>query len=462
MLIPHVDFPVRPRKEVGESLAGYISRVQGNNGHWVPRVLHDALRALYWGTPDKATPAFDLVQSVLGSAIALDRKWWLERPLIYSEYNEKKRAWPTLSYSPMRFCPACLQEHGYHLALWELPLIRACPVHRCCLLTKCVACSNPLRWTTISPGWSCRCGEPIAAMLAGPAAPGATIFAQALAGSVDIELPSSLRMRLLEPTVGRYCLTEFYEYLTWSSDLRDIFMERGVFFGERIPSRRRRVNLRAWPGVWEAKLLADSHDELVRRLFRALKRHFKASGSVLCTLSETENLMQAKAYLSNSGTGGLQEKLSLAVDQVLPQYQLKIPTHFDILFNPRISNDSRMALLLKFTKWWTSLSTCMGVLDPDIRLSHQIVSTQSSSADTQIHERNIVAILNFLMDAAIQDAAVGNFRALIHWWRIPSHLREIENPMEIVSHIGLHLVTAPRSEISFIHDLAQEGWRNCQ
>lgn len=34
-----------------EAVAGYISRFQGTNGHWVPMALHDALKALYRGIP---------------------------------------------------------------------------------------------------------------------------------------------------------------------------------------------------------------------------------------------------------------------------------------------------------------------------------------------------------------------------------------------------------------------------
>ena len=88
MLIPLADFPVRPRMEEGESLAGYICRFHGTNGHEMPRELHDAFRALYRGTPGKALAAFELVQNLLRNIVELDRSWWLGRPSLETRPNQ--------------------------------------------------------------------------------------------------------------------------------------------------------------------------------------------------------------------------------------------------------------------------------------------------------------------------------------------------------------------------------------
>ncbi|MBO2461211.1 TniQ family protein [Actinomadura violacea] len=54
---------------------------------------------------------------------------------------------------PVRYCPACLagdaselqQRHGgAWKKLWRLPLVFACPLHRCLLTTRCPACQQPI------------------------------------------------------------------------------------------------------------------------------------------------------------------------------------------------------------------------------------------------------------------------------------------------------------------------------
>ncbi|MDL4813183.1 TniQ family protein [Actinomadura opuntiae] len=54
---------------------------------------------------------------------------------------------------PARYCPACLagdtselQQHhgGPWQKLWRLPLVFACPLHRCLLATRCPACRQPI------------------------------------------------------------------------------------------------------------------------------------------------------------------------------------------------------------------------------------------------------------------------------------------------------------------------------
>lgn len=455
MLIPHVDFPVRPPKETGESLAGYIIRFQGINGHWVPRALHDALSNLYRGIPDKAATAFDTIQTVVGTAVALDRKWWLGRPLTKRRSGGQERAWPAFSFNPVRFCPDCLQEHGFHLALWELPLMRACPVHRHGLLTACTVCSSPLLWSEFFPRWSCRCGQSIAAMQAGPAEPGAALVAHAIAASTDLELPPSLQKRLLKPTSGKYCLTDVYDNLEWAGDLRSVLSGRDPVHPS---AQKRRTARRAGTPSWEARLLIDSHAQLAQRLVRALNRLFRSSKYYLTAVPHDHALSQAKLLLRASNPGGLPEKVRRAVAQALAPYALTLPTPSIILFTPRISSQERMACLKTFLEWWTELAVRLNNLDPEF----QRKSEDAGKFTAYQQELDIVLILNTLLDAAQRQTDPGDFRALLHWWRIPAELRELRNPNEILNCLGTYLASVDASQVCFIRDLTLKTRRDSQ
>lgn len=60
------------------------------------------------------------------------------------------------------FCPACLDASAFHRASWELHFLRACPVHRCGLVTICPWCEKAVDWNT-STLTSCRCGHDLRA-----------------------------------------------------------------------------------------------------------------------------------------------------------------------------------------------------------------------------------------------------------------------------------------------------------
>lgn len=49
-----------------------------------------------------------------------------------------------------KVCPACLDEFGYHSAVFELSAIQVCPLHAVRLSTTCHACNKRMRWSTPS------------------------------------------------------------------------------------------------------------------------------------------------------------------------------------------------------------------------------------------------------------------------------------------------------------------------
>ncbi|MGZ5043202.1 MAG: TniQ family protein [Methylobacter sp.] len=232
MLIPHTDYPVRLLIEKGESLAGYIFRFYSANGHRVPSAVHNAILGVYDGIHKKAETAFDIVQSIVGDSATFDRSWWLNRSLIDRHPDRLKRTvWRRINFDPVRFCPACLGELGFHFALWELPLMQTCLLHKCVLLTKCSQCQKKLAWSEISPDWRCRCGESITEMSAKPATKSALAIAQFLAeSSGDIELPDNIQKYIRELPEEMDCQCGIHISLDWGEFQDIIFEERSKFW----------------------------------------------------------------------------------------------------------------------------------------------------------------------------------------------------------------------------------------
>jgi len=456
MLVPHTDFPVRPFRKKGESLAGYLCRFYGVNGHRVPHELNQALNALYRGMPDKATTAFDTVQSTISDFVTLDRTWWLDGIFIERCFGNYRRAWKILTYSPVRFCPDCLREYGFHLALWEVPLVQACPRHRCILLTECSLCKKALSWPKISPSWSC-CGKSIITMPTEPATQSATIIAQFLAGASDIERPDGLQE--CPPggkCYGGYTMVDVYAGLEWINELRGIFLKRVAIFEESSFSRRKQTRW-SWPRIWDIRLLADSPEQAPRRLLRTLISYCGGKKLNLYLVQESTNLNQAILFINRADNNMFPNKIRGAAAHILKEYSLKLPISSVVLFNPRVSHEMRIIYLTQFMTWWNKLSRRIGKLDPDMQSNRQTAASPLTIFGIKIRDIGIVDILNFLINAAHQQVDVEDFRALSYWWRIPAEFQEFQEPNEVLLRIGSYLSTISIAELAFVDDLIRQA-----
>lgn len=457
MLIPHSQYPVRQTMEKGESLAGYLYRFHGANGHRMARRLERTLGVLYRGTAINGTPAaFDALQTLLGTSTELDRTWWLRKRRLPKFSNGHENTRPGLDITPVRFCILCLTECGFHFALWELPLIAACPVHQIELYERCVLCGKTFSWSDLMPDWFCACGQSIMNAPIRLAGSGQLLFAQLLAGSDDIDLPSHFSNRVEQSNSQGYKLSEVYAGLEWGSRLRKALCRNGRESSK--PNRSRRSHRPYWSDDWIAVLLMVSPDELRHRILRILSRRFRGHKDLLCSVSKLDWLYRVMLFVYTGNYGFFQKKIQAAVAQMLAEYQLKLPISSAVFYNPRISPTWRSQNQIRLMHWWAYLSKHIGELDPEILRYQQTKTTSPIKYGKREYELELLEILNRLSSAAFEQADLEDFRAFSYWWRIPKELRELRDPSDILTKLALHLTIIPDYELYFVGSLVRQAW----
>jgi hypothetical protein len=163
------DLPIRPLRFRGESLLGYAYRLCEANGHVVPTGVRRALSSLYRSRDfETRRIAAHVVAKLVGPVAEEDWPVWQEH-----------RGWRCQSASRMRVCPACLREVGFHLALWELPLVHACLDHRTVLRDSC-DCGKLFRWQALEEDWRCSCGISLRYLVAHQADKGSITLSRAV------------------------------------------------------------------------------------------------------------------------------------------------------------------------------------------------------------------------------------------------------------------------------------------
>lgn len=387
------------------------------------------------------------MQSVLGAECTLDPTWWLNRnlTLIFG----KQQTFPTLSYNKPRFCPHCLEENNFHLAFWELPLVLACPSHRCVLLTQCTACSRKLNWTDIAPGWRCRCGKSITHMETTLATSGFVAIARLVAQSKDVVLPHYYDTAFDHTKIGNYCLMEAYSALDWATELSEIIKERIIF--ENYPYQRvfkRSTSNRGW----EANLLIASPEIIFHRLVRALRNKFKTSEEMLTYVSAVQGFGQAISFIDHSPNNNFfKEKVIAVLRRFLSTYRLNTEMSGHLFFNPRQSNQYRNQCLKKFGIWWSMLSQQIASLDPAI--------SKASSTHSATHYEDLIIFqcLSVIMAASQRSTDIDQFRSFTHWWRVPDELRECEYSNELLVRLTNHLASRSRVELEFMYSHIVKG-----
>lgn len=175
-LLERNGLPVRPSRQLGESLPGYLYRLYNANGHPVPTEIHASLSLLYSNAAqDRREAAAAQLSAVTGELSDADWPRW-----------RTWHGWLKQSYAWLRFCPLCLRENQIHQSIWELPLAKACPIHQTQLVEEC-ECGRKLGWRWNSADWQCRCGKAFSEIDAPDAAQGTVVLARLISACSSVE-----------------------------------------------------------------------------------------------------------------------------------------------------------------------------------------------------------------------------------------------------------------------------------
>jgi len=199
----------------------------------MPEALHRAIATLYRSENASAREeAWKLICNLTGQTSPVDRQIWVEERFTLPEAapRRKGRHWQRAYSSKVRVCPLCLAEHGVHLAIWELPLMDACPRHGGLLVHRC-ECGNELTWPSMGPDWTCRCGKPLSNLPSRPAQGSLRRIAEAVVAA------SGLPFQYGSPSSAEriaHNLRQTYEVLFWLQGLVALIAEtRGADRGNK-------------------------------------------------------------------------------------------------------------------------------------------------------------------------------------------------------------------------------------
>lgn len=205
---PFIDYPVRPKIEVGESLSGYIYRFFSANGHTVSQEVNAVLNGFSSKKLERIMRSHTLLKSMIGTRYEKEltdrlEEWWIVKSQYYAYDAGSGYA------TRVRLCPYCLEDNPIHYAFWAFPLVVACPEHGCLLITVCDQCTKPLYWISLAPGWCCKCGASLQKTIAKNAIPRLVTLAKLVVSARDMVVPERLKIRWSDSTIlNRYDLEE--------------------------------------------------------------------------------------------------------------------------------------------------------------------------------------------------------------------------------------------------------------
>lgn len=436
MLIETTQFPVRPARRDGESLAGFVARHYGTNGHWMPEALHRAVATVYgFGDPAERLAAWRVVGQVIGGMTAEDKERWLDRPTDSRIKKLSGRDWHYAPYTRVKFCPACLRQHGIHLAIWELPLVRACIVHRNVLLDAC-ACGRRVAWRSVGPGWSCRCERLFSDLTLETASDAQLALTATVLVSDGVRapveyFPESLKTAALPPRR----LSTTFENILFLHSLRTLIALHSV------PPRKGKH----FPTAAVGRLLVHWPDRFHRSLIRLIRFQCRKTSGLFVDAEAGSWLAIVLTHLEAAAQRTeLSSDIRNAASTVVSAVNAPISTTMRVIFRAGVEVAERERQLACFASWWTGVAEMIDPLDPSAPSFLEIIRTPHSFLEL-MKSRQVVMALNILVSAANRSCPVKAFRRVAMAWP-PSVSTHGLPPMGLVGYLTEQLET-----VSFEH-----------
>ena len=359
-MTPFADWPVRPRAKRGESLAGYVYRVHSENGHSLSPSAYQLVKACYCGTQ----PSSDFDEETIVSGLSIDdfdrvawnlawqSMWWSSG--LYIAAGQPRR-------TGLQACPCCIREFRFHRRFWDLPWVRACPLHRCMLLTHCNRCGEALNWRTLDPDWKHQCGHSLLDEAPHRAVPSDLGIAEWLSRAVDAPSYGIAERSARLPERTSLTLEMKYKQLAELRELRRVVIDKIFPAFSRTAQRERRASIRRrGPNQWELRLVHTGHTGLLDVLKRLALRYLRqldgdsAGQPALLRLSRVSDEVRTLDLLRATC-----ETLRRPLSDLLNELALQMPFQGYVLINPRIAEPDKSRQLQQFRRWWLTL--CMRV-----------------------------------------------------------------------------------------------------
>ncbi|WP_087505643.1 TniQ family protein [Neiella marina] len=143
----------------GESVRGYVERLNAVNGYKGPQDIANKLGTSYRPSLYPTAKIWKKFVKELAPYAhqPADQLW----ATLSSHWTFE--AWPNsvlsalhLFHKGCRICPDCVAKNGYYSANWDHSLVTVCPIHRVTLIERCQECNAPLKWNR---KWLGRCTE---------------------------------------------------------------------------------------------------------------------------------------------------------------------------------------------------------------------------------------------------------------------------------------------------------------
>lgn len=339
-----------------------------------------------------------------------------------------------------------------------LPLVWACPIHQCLLLSRCAVCDQSLPWSALKPGWHCRCGAELGtAQAVRPARSWAVRFAALIQRGMDHVLSMSDQDGHTVQTGvgGRDSVYAVYDFIERAYTLRRQLTRRSKRNGvsRRFPTPKSTPHV---PGIWEVRFLLGDACVLERALRSLLKMAFRQKHSMLVVLGKDGPSAWVMSAIDGLQKNPCTEAIHSQAIRLLQELHVGIhdcaEVHADIYFHPRYFGINLQPYLVVFAQWWYTFSNQVSVLEPEMRLNCGI-SLYGLGDRTEW----VAKIMNSLLEAAWHDKNVERYSKLKTRWNLPERLQRKLDPSEVLSQVGGYLAGLQPSELAFVLDLLMDG-----
>jgi hypothetical protein len=376
------------------------------NGHDVPAEVQGAIRARRRQLDDSCPEVLLIGRELAEGLFETDR---ILRMGIRRGYAPQ---WYSPAQSP-RFCPLCVEQRGYHLTLWAMPLVMACPLHGCSLVGRCSACGGLLKWTKLGSGFRCSCGTAVASMRSLPAHHASVQLSRLIASSrelCEVALPPPA------PQFATYRFAHVYELLDLASRARLALKSCGSSC-TRQPEWYVSPNARPKaPHVWEVAFVRGLPGSVRRKAGNLLRWAFRAQRGTLVHDDHNSAIRASDMFWSalDRSDNPLAKIVLEARDQAVGRFAAGIPALDRVYFHPRLTVAQRVARVQQLEELWRGLRPRFRSLPAGCRLpshGHHEYGDRRSLA---------VAILNAMFDAAAKQVALEAFDPLTVRWHLPA------------------------------------------